>query len=343
MSLIQLRKRALGKGLGFRATGKLITALITGYLLVVIALGVYWSREPRMFDVASVANRYARVLDRPVVTGFTTTATVLEVANTLLDKPGGYISNDIAPPGLYLDNISNWEFGALVQVRDFVRVMRTGFSRSQSQSTEDHDLAKAEPEFNFNSKSWVIPSSEGVYRKAIDKVQNYLIRLSTAEDEAQFYSRADNLTTWLAEVETRLGSLSQRLSASVGKIQLNTDLAGDAQAEQSTPTASEAIVKTPWLQIDDVFYQARGTTWALIHLLHAIEIDFKEVLQKKNAQVSLRQIIRELEGTQATVWSPLILNGDGFGLFANHSLVMASYISRANAAIIDLRALLTRG
>jgi hypothetical protein len=28
---------------------------------------------------------------------------------------------------------------------------------------------------------------------------------------------------------------------------------------------------------------------------------------------------------------------------ANHSLIMASYISRANAAIIDLRSLLERG
>ena len=35
----------------------------------------------------------------------------------------------------------------------------------------------------------------------------------------------------------------------------------------------------------------------------------------------------------------MILNGTGFGILANHSLVMASYISRANAAIIDFRLL----
>jgi hypothetical protein len=39
----------------------------------------------------------------------------------------------------------------------------------------------------------------------------------------------------------------------------------------------------------------------------------------------------------------MILNGTGFGPMANHSLIMASYISRANAAIIDLRSLLERG
>jgi len=67
------------------------------------------------------------------------------------------------------------------------------------------------------------------------------------------------------------------------------------------------------------------------------------VLEKKNARISLLQIIRELEATQGFVWSPLILNGSEFGLWANHSLVMSSYITRANAAIIDLRELLNQG
>ena len=83
--------------------------------------------------------------------------------------------------------------------------------------------------------------------------------------------------------------------------------------------------------------------FALIHFLKAAEVDFADVLEKKNATVSLRQIIRELEATQQTVWSPVILNGSGFGIWANHSLVMASYLSRANAALIDLRELLAQG
>ncbi len=67
------------------------------------------------------------------------------------------------------------------------------------------------------------------------------------------------------------------------------------------------------------------------------------MFKKKNALVSLRQIRRELEATQESVLSPMILNGTGFGFLANHSLVMASYISRANAAVIDLRYLLEQG
>ena len=93
-----------------------------------------------------------------------------------------------------------------------------------------------------------------------------------------------------------------------------------------------------------MFFMRRGapvgrccTSW------RAVEVDFAGVLEKKNALISLQQIIRELEGTQQHLWSPMVLNGGGFGVMANHSLVMASYISRANAALIDLRALLDQG
>jgi hypothetical protein len=39
----------------------------------------------------------------------------------------------------------------------------------------------------------------------------------------------------------------------------------------------------------------------------------------------------------------MILNGSGFGFVANHSLSMASYLARANAAVRDLRQLLEQG
>jgi hypothetical protein len=313
-------------------------------LLILVLLGWYWSFEPDPFDIDEVTRRMAPETTQRITVGSPTTATIIELMDTLLNKPGGYISNDRLPPGVWLDNMPNWEFGVLVQVRDMTRALRNDFSRSQSQSVEDKDLIIAEPKFNFDSDSWLIPSTEGEYREGLQALRRYLKRLQDpAEPQAQFYARADNLRDWLGQVEKRLGSLSQRLSASVGQIRVNTDLGGDPEARQSTPTATELEIKTPWMQIDDVFYETRGAAWALIHLLKAVEKDFDQVLRKKNALISLRQIIRELEGTQQPLWSPVVLNGTGFGLFANHSLVMASYISRANAALIDLRQLLQQG
>lgn len=314
------------------------------YLLVAVLLGIYWSFAPAEFDVEERAATYAAEEGGSVVTGSATTAALIGVMETLLDKPGGFLHNDIFPPGLWLDNMPNWEYGAIIQVRDLARAMREVHSRSQSQSLEDPDLTLAEPRFNFNTTSWMLPASESEYRDGLRYTRSYFRRLSDVNAaNAQFYARADNLRYWLSSVENRLGSLSQRLSASVGKRRLNTDLAGDDSATQSTATPKEVEVRTPWTEIDDVFFEARGTAWALLHFLRAAESDFGEILDKKNALVSLQQIIRELEGSQDFVWSPLILNGSGFGFVANHSLVMASYISRANAAIVDLRDLLSQG
>ncbi|MFT4767925.1 MAG: hypothetical protein ACI8RN_001055 [Glaciecola sp.] len=324
-------------------------AVFAVYALIVLGLGVYWSITPGEFDVVERARSYtvsvgASEASAPLITGAVTTSALLGVVDSMLSKSGGYLRNDRLPPGVYLDNIPNWEYGALIQSRDLVRAMRELFSRSQSQSKEDGDLSLAEPLLNFQSNSWLLPASENEYRKAMRSTQSYLQRLMDPNAQnAQFYARADNLRDWLAMVNTRLGSLSQRLSASVSERRLNTDLAGDGNASQSTAAPSELEVRTPWKEIDDVFYESRGAAWALIHFLKAAEVDFADILEDKNAQVSLRQIVRELEGTQGVVWSPLILNGSGFGLLANHSLVMASYISRANAAIIDLRDLLSQG
>jgi hypothetical protein len=129
----------------------------------------------------------------------------------------------------------------------------------------------------------------------------------------------------------------------VGQSRVNTDTAGEPAAAVSPGGGDEVVVKTPWLELDDVFFEARGNAWALIHFLRAAQIDFADVLDDKNATVSLRQIIRELEASLAPLRSPVVLNGGGFGIFANHSLVMASYLSRANAAVIDLRDLLDQG
>ena len=327
-----------------------IGLLIITLLVVWTLLAFIWSQEPDLFDVHEQTDQMIQEFSEAngkqykKVIGATTTATLMNVADTLLHKPGGYLSNDVTLPGVILDNIPNWEYGVLVQVRDMARVIRNDFSMAQTTSTEDKDLSLAEPAFNNDSEKWIWPASETKYQEGIQYLNGYLVRLlDTDQQNAQFFSRADNLVDWLQVVEKRLGSLSQRLSASVGQERLNTNLAGDAQAKQSTSAPKNVRVKTPWLEIDDVFYEARGTTWALIHFLQAIEHDFQSVLNKKNALLSLRQIIRELEATQSNIYSPIILNGSGFGMTANHSLVMASYISRANAAIIDLKRLLQDG
>ncbi len=322
-------------------------AVISGFFALIVALyllGVYWSFEPEKFDIRAEVTKAAMAENVKPVVGYTTTTALIRVTETLLNKPGGYLANDALPPSVFLDNIPAWEFGALEMIRDMALVMRQEFSRSQSQSAENKNLKVAQPQFNIDHTSWAIPSAEGEYQKAINELYAYRTALTQINNQsAQFYARSDNLRAWIQEATKRLGSYSQRLSASVGREQMNVDLAGDSVAQQSTSSDSSMQLKTSWWSIDNEFYEARGACWALLHFLKAIEIDFNDVLEKKNAKVSVQQIIRELEASQEAIWSPMVLNGDGFGMLANHSLVMANYISRANAALIDLNDLLSQG
>ena len=319
-------------------------ALLVLLTLAVGLLMLWWTAEPARFKVVATAEARAKAAGQTVVPGYTSVSTAMKLVETLLDKRGGYLSNDIAPPGVLMDNIPEWEFGVLQQVRDFSLAMRNDFSRSQSQSEDDKDLREAQPLFAYSNDHWMLPSTEAQYRQGVAHLDAYLLRLADKDEfNAQFYVRSDNLVAWLTLVEKQMGSLSQRLSMSVGQVRINTDLANEASAQQSTPSPAVMITRTPWMEIDNVFYEARGATYALVHLLKAVERDFRPVLEDKNAVISLKQIIRELEEAQAPIYSPVILNGGGYGFFANHSLVMANYVSRANAALSDLRKLLERG
>lgn len=310
---------------------------IGAVLLVMTVIGIYFSREPDIFWVNHSADA-----DTAVV-GFSTTDTLIRVAETLLDKQGGYLSNDKMPPSVFLDNIPSWEFGVLTQVRDMSRVMRDDYTRSQSQSKEDEDIAKGAPRFFFDNNSWILPTTESEYRDGIEAFIDYRQRLVDGNPDTQFYARADNLREWLSQVEKRLGSLTRRLGNSVAATRINDDLAGDPSAEAAGAQPDTVNVRTGWFEVDNIFFEARGSAWALLHFFRAAEFDFARVLADKNAETSVRQIIRELEASLGGLSSPIILNGSGYGLFANHSLVMANYLARANAAVINLRELLDQG
>jgi hypothetical protein len=338
-------ERSSKKG-GLLRWGILSIVVVTGALY---GVGLWWSFQPEKFDVEENARNILGSQARPVP-GATVVASAIRVGETLLHKPGGYLRNDVTPPGILMDNMQAWEYGLLTELRDSVRAMRNDFSRSQTQSVENMDLKDADSKFSFDDKSWILPSSEDEYRKGLAALQRFLNDLVAGNPQARFYARGDNLRAYLMVVEKRLGSFGQRLSASVGDEELMAALGGLGAA--AMPVVAEGdpefagsgpAERTHWSEIDDIFFEARGYAWALLHMMKAISVDFEELLGQKNAQVSMQQIIRDLEYATMFKWSPMVLNGHGFGALANHSLVLASYMSRANAAVLDLRVLLERG
>ncbi|MDG1157497.1 MAG: DUF2333 family protein, partial [Litorivicinaceae bacterium] len=77
------------------------------YLLGAVLLGIHWSQPPEQRSVDEVLTTTAPV-DQNVTIGNATVGALIFITETLLEKPGGYLSNDVTPPGLWLDNMPNW-------------------------------------------------------------------------------------------------------------------------------------------------------------------------------------------------------------------------------------------
>ncbi|APX92807.1 hypothetical protein BWR19_07620 [Halomonas sp. 1513] len=297
---------------------KPLLALLLLYLLVTLVLGIWWSREPPPFDVERATGEQRQALEGdqsglPGARGTVSTATLKQVVDTLTDKPGGYLRNDVAPPGVWLDNMPNWELGVLQQSRDL------SASLVAMAGGDDPYLEEAEARLQVGSRDWLYPSAEQRFGQASEALASYLSELGGDAAEG-FAPRGEPLGDWLLRVEARLDDLTRRLSASIGERDASRQLGIDADEQ---PEA------TPWYRVDDIFFEARGSGWALLHFLRGLERDYGDLLEAAEAHQDWQQLIAELEMTQRRIWSPVILNGSGFGIFANHSLVMANYTVRA--------------
>lgn len=330
------------KGIAWKVGVVLFSLILISGVLV-----TYWGQEPDTFSVQSATQEYLPQDEQgekiKSVVGSNVVGTTAKTINILLNKSGGYLRNDIFPLTVAMDNIPSWEYGVLKHLREVSLVLRNEYSRSQSQSTQVKELGEAENKLRYDSTKWMLPSSEKAYETALEDIIKYGDMIADPnQHSAQFYARADNLVAYLELVTKSLGDVTQHLSASQGDLTIDADVLNN-DVSQSTYSSATKIKETPYMQIDNVFFESRGYCWAVLHQLKAIRLDFHDILANKNALASLDQIINVFEYTQQTVYSPVILNGGGFGFFANHSLVMAAFVSRANAGIIDLIQLLKNG
>lgn len=319
----------------------LVAALAVSLLLMLalmLALVLWWGWQPASFDVAAATRAEVGQGGDQSVAGVAFTATTIAVAETLLEKPGGFLHNDRLPPGALMHNGPSWECGGVMAVRDAVQALRDDFSRAQTQSIENLDVRRADMHFAMDPKAWMLPAAEDSYREGIDDLRAYLGNL--ANGRAVFYPRADNLAAYLGLVEKRLGNFGVRLAASAGG-----GLAPGAAAFGAAPSAGDGLAAGDLAsaRVAEVFYCARGYAWALAHLMIAVQQDFAPVLADKSADAQVARIVQDLSGAIKRLRSPVVLNGGGFGFLANHSLVAGSYIARVNAAVIDLRLLLEQG
>lgn len=289
----------------------LLAALIIA-LVVALGLGVWWSRTPALeAPQAEVPADDAAAIAGPA-SGTATVDGLSSLVTTLLDKPGGYLRNDLAPPGLWLDNMPAWELGVLDQARWMSQSLPTIAGGDASA------LDAARTALEGDADDWFYPSTEHRLEQARAALDGY--RQAVAGGQAGFAADAQGLAAWLNGVARGLDDMGRRLSASVGSPEA---LAGLDLDTEGLPT------ETPWYRLDNVFFEARGQAWALHRLLEAVRRDQAERIEAAGLAMRWEALLAELKLSQRRLWSPVILNGSGFGLFANHSLVMAHHVLRA--------------
>ncbi|RAR64254.1 hypothetical protein BCL93_10172 [Onishia taeanensis] len=302
---------------------KPLLGLVVVYLVVTLALGAWWSLTPDGFDVqqASAEQRGRLASDAPGAAPLDTSpagrgaviiATQMTLLDTLLDKQGGYLRNDMLPPGLWLDNMPAWELGVLKQARGEAHTL------VEKSAMQPGALKEAQERLDGDSQDWLYPSTEHRIAKARDAYAVVLDDLNQQRDALP--AEGDVPAYWLSRVARRLDELTYRLSASVADPEALRELEVDVD---------QLPGRTPWYRVDDIFFEARGQAWALEHLLAAMVADYGDVMAAADAESLVERLQAELKQAQRTLWSPVVLNGTGFGIFANHSLMMAAYTQRA--------------
>ena len=73
---------------------KTLIALFLGVVFIFYLIGVFWSFEPDTFDIKAEVRKAAEAEGVSPVVGYTTTTALIKVTETLLTKPGGYLTND---------------------------------------------------------------------------------------------------------------------------------------------------------------------------------------------------------------------------------------------------------
>jgi len=290
-------------------------------MIVVLILGWLWGQEPATFKVreqAIITMKQDGFEQMPK--GFVYTNTLTHMLEVLVEKPGGYLSNDIALPGVVLDNVQGWEYGVSIVLRHASQVLVDYFATSPMQSN-NKDYIAIWPYYYQTSYSWAFPSAEQDLKKVIKAMHLYMQRLYKAEDDKEqshFYANPENLSYQLKKMKITLYGLSKRLKGS------SEDFLSIPERFPNITIEPLFMQKTPWLLVDDYFYWARGASWALLHIFKAIKVDFEELVVEKKAMMTLNLIIFTLESSL----SPRVFTGYDFEVTRADSVSMAGYFDR---------------
>jgi hypothetical protein len=308
---------------------KIIRLLAKYWLALAVAAGLvglfyafgtlYYYRFPAYFELPVPERK---------TSGVFLTNSLIRLTEGMMDH---WLPNDILWPTVLLDNPQSFQLGELEAVRYAVKSLRDDLSRLRTTDHIDPDIDRAASLLFFDPTRWAFPSAENRYRHALADLERYRGRLERGE--AAFSPRVDNLHKFLGDLASLLGGVSNRLANAPRDvpIRLTEETASDVVLERE----HEIRHWTPWREIDNNFYYARGVLYVVRQLMIAVKYDFSDIITQRNAGNLLTAIIRTLDRTQ---FDPLIIaNGDRGSLWANHSLQLQALLEDARQKLRSLQ------
>lgn len=298
----------------------IIIAIAAGVIIVLYGVNmIYFSMKPAQFVPASSTEGPA---------GVVVADTLACLMENELSGPGGWLPNDIAlTPGRMLDNRPSFQLGVLEVVRYSTYALREDLSRQRTTDRIDPDCDRAFTRFSNDPRRWIMPSAEKKYRGGIAALDAYSENLK--QGSADFYPRSDSLILLLQQYASLLGGATTRL--------LN------ASRPAATAAGADLATHAPvaWSKIDDNFYYAQGVGYGLYHVFQALSIDFQKVLNDKNSEVIMREIIASLG--ESYFEPTIVTNGSRSGILANHSNNLRVFLDDARQKINSLIQMLDQG
>ncbi len=312
------------------------TIFIVGLIVVSLIFMWHWNSEPEKINITKLRDKLFDGMTEPPICGDLTVSTLIAVAETLLEKPGGYLSNKMLHPGVMLKNMHHWEYGALMQVSDLTNALRDGigYKRTYSKEPEDPDLIIAAASFEIDETSWRKQSMKNKLKEGISALKSYRNRLGSAHENAFF--NTGRLRTWLHIVEYRTAELYQKLS--IIPLHVQASILGDSFQINTPRKPGDFLMITPLSNLDKALYEVYGSIWALSAITQAIENDFEMLLAGKDATDEMLELIDVLESIQ-TKWSPPILTANGMDTLGHHVAEMETHIKHVRDTVGNINSL----
>lgn len=326
-----------------------VSGAIIGLGAILYGISVYVDTIPENITFNEIRQVYqsdakaAGTEKEKMPVGYATSQAFYYSLDKVLNKRGGYLTNDYLPPFVMMDNMPAFEKGAINALKRTSDILTEKMAYVGSTKIDDN-LQTAMNALGFNQNTWgyfVLSNTEKEFSRALVGFKKYRESLVDKDpNTGQFVTRANDLREMMGVYQSLLRDLDGTLKSSTGVEKMNFDYENESAKEQQERSK---VVKASFMKIDDNFYEAKGVAWVIFNEMIGLRYDFYSVLKDKNALIDFDQALAYMYKINKPYNWAMVLPGGDYTFLGNHSANLASDLSSAESNISRVKDLLKDG